>query len=67
MNQLTKHVNGGGFAYRSDIEQLRSELEVVRENFGEVLGALSELDNTKPGKNRFIAPPTIRDYKEEGE
>jgi hypothetical protein len=67
MNQLTKRVNGGGFAYRSDIEQLRSELEVVRENFGEVLTALSELDNTKPGKNRFIAPPTIRDFKEEGE
>jgi hypothetical protein len=67
MNQLTKRVNGGGFAYRTDIELLRSELEVVRENFGEVLGALSELDNAKPGKNRFIAPPTIRDFKEEGE
>jgi hypothetical protein len=37
MNQLTKRVNGGGFAYRSDVEQLRSELEEVRENFGEVL------------------------------
>jgi hypothetical protein len=67
MNQLTKRVNGGGSAYRSDVEQLRIELEVVRENFGEVLTALSELDNTKPGKNRFIAPPTIRDYMEEGE
>jgi hypothetical protein len=67
MNQLTKRVNGGGIAYRSDVEQLRSELEVVRECFGDVLTALSELDNTKPGKNRFIAPPTIRDYKEEGE
>jgi hypothetical protein len=61
MNQLTKHVNGGGFAYRTDVEQLRSELEVVRKCFGEVLTELSELDNTKPGKNRFIAPPTIRD------
>jgi hypothetical protein len=61
MNQLTKHVNGGGFAYRTDVEQLRIELEVVRECFGEVLTVLSELDNTKPGKNRFIAPPTIRD------
>jgi hypothetical protein len=67
MNQLTKRVNGGGSAYRSDVEQLRSELEVVRECFGEVLTALSELDNTKPGKNRFIPPPTIRDYMEEGE
>jgi hypothetical protein len=67
MNQLTKRVNGGGSAYRSDVEQLRSELEVVRENFGEVLTALSELDNTKPGKNRFIPPPTIRDFKEEGD
>jgi 6-phosphogluconate dehydrogenase (decarboxylating) len=67
MNQLTKRVNGGGSAYRSDVEQLRIELEVVRENFGEVLTALSELVNTKPGKNRFIAPPTIRDFKEEGE
>jgi hypothetical protein len=64
MNQLTKRVNGGGFAYRSDVEQLRIELEAVRENFGEVLTALSELDNTKPGKNRFIAPPTIRDLPE---
>jgi hypothetical protein len=61
MNQLTKRVNGGGSAYRSDVEQLRIELEVVRENFGEVLTALSEIDNTKPGKNRFISPPTIRD------
>jgi hypothetical protein len=67
MNQLTKRVNGGGYVYRSDVEQLRIELEVVRENFGEVLVSLSELDNTKPGKNRFIAPPTIRDYMEEGE
>jgi hypothetical protein len=67
MNQLTKRVNGGGYAYRSDVEQLRIELEVVRENFGEVLTALSELDNTKPGKNRFITSPTIRDFKEEGE
>jgi hypothetical protein len=64
MNQLTKRVNGGGSAYRSDVEQLRSELEVVRECFGEVLTALSALDNTKPGKNRFIAPPTIRDLQE---
>jgi hypothetical protein len=64
MNQLTKHVNGGGFAYRSDVEQLRSELEEVRENFGEVLSALSEIDNAKPGKNKFIAPPTIRDFTE---
>jgi hypothetical protein len=64
MNQLTKHVNGGGFAYRSDVEQLRIELEVVREYFGEVLTALSELDNTKPGKNRFISPPTIHDLTE---
>jgi hypothetical protein len=61
MNQLTKRVNGDGYAYRTDVEQLRSELEVVRENFGEVLTALSELDNIKPSKNRFIAPPTIRD------
>jgi hypothetical protein len=67
MNQLTKRVNGGGFAYRSDVEQLRIELFEVRENFGEVLTALSELDNTKPGKNRFIAPPTIRDFKEESD
>jgi hypothetical protein len=67
MNQLTKRVNGGGSAYRSDVEQFRIELEVVRENFGEVLTALSELDNTKPDKNKFISPPTIRDYKEEGE
>jgi hypothetical protein len=67
MNQLTKRVNGGGSAYRSDVEQLRIELEVVRENFGEVLTSLSELDNTKPGKNKFISPPTIRDFKEEGE
>jgi hypothetical protein len=71
MNQLTKRVNGGGFAYRTDIEQLRTELEVVREKFGEVLGALSELDNSRPGKNRFIPPPTIRDLpkndSEEGE
>jgi hypothetical protein len=67
MNQLTKRVNGGGFAYRSDVEQLRIELSEVRENFGEVLTALSELDNTRPGKNRFIMPPTIRDFKEEGE
>jgi hypothetical protein len=67
MNQLTKRVNGGGSAYRSDVEQLRIELEVVRGYFGEVLAALSELDNTKPGKNRFIPPPTSRDFKEEGE
>jgi hypothetical protein len=67
MNQLTKRVNGGGFAYRSDVEELNNQLEIVRENFGEVLTALSELDNTKPGKNRFIPPPTIRDFKEEGE
>jgi 6-phosphogluconate dehydrogenase (decarboxylating) len=64
MNQLTKRVNGGGSVYRSDVEQLRSELEVVRENFGEVLTLLSEIDNTKPGKNRFIAPPTVRDIFE---
>jgi hypothetical protein len=64
MNQLTKRVNGGGSAYRSDVEQLGGELAVVRECFGEVLTALSELDNTKPGKNRFIAPPTIRDLSE---
>jgi hypothetical protein len=64
MNQLAKRVNGGGSAYRSDVEQLRIELEVVRENFGEVLTALSELDNIKPGKNRFITPPTIRDLPE---
>jgi hypothetical protein len=67
MNQLTKRVNGGGYAYRSDVEQLRIELEVVRENFGDVLTALSEFDNSKPGKNRFIAPSTIRDFKEEGD
>jgi 6-phosphogluconate dehydrogenase (decarboxylating) len=64
MNQLTKRVNGGGSAYRSDVEQLRIELEVVRENFGDVLTALSEIDNSKPGKNRFIAPPTVRDLLE---
>jgi hypothetical protein len=67
MNQLTKHVNGGGFAYRSDVAELNNQLEIVRENFGEVLTALSELDSIKPGKNRFIAPPTIRDFKEEGD
>jgi hypothetical protein len=64
MNQLTKRVNGGGSAYRTDIEQLRIELEVVRENFGEVLTVLSELDNTKPGKNRFIVPLKICDLPE---
>jgi hypothetical protein len=67
MNQLTKRVNGGGSAYRSDVEELNNQLKIVRENFGEVLTLLSELDNTKPGKNRFIAPPTIRDYMEEGD
>jgi hypothetical protein len=66
MNQLTKRVNGGGFAYRSDVAELNNQLTIVRECFGEVLTELSELDNTKPGKNRFIAPPTIRDYMEEG-
>jgi hypothetical protein len=65
LNQLTKHVNGGGYAYRSDVAELNNHLTIVRECFGEVLTVLSELDNTKPGKNRFIAPPTIRDYKEE--
>jgi hypothetical protein len=64
MNQLTKRVNGGGFAYRSDVEELNNHLIIVRENFGEVLTILSELDNIKPGKNRFIAPPTIRDFTE---
>jgi hypothetical protein len=65
MNQLTKRVNGGGFAYRSDVEELNNQLTIVREYFGEVLSALSKFDNTKPGKDRFIAPPTIRDFKEE--
>jgi hypothetical protein len=67
MNQLTKHVNGGGFAYRSDVAELNNQLTIVRECFGEVLTAVSELDNSKLGKNRYIAPPTIRDFKEEGE
>jgi hypothetical protein len=67
MNQLTKHVNGGGFAYRSDVAELNNQLTIIRECFGEVLTALSELDNIKPGKNRFIPPPTIRDFKEEGD
>jgi hypothetical protein len=68
MNQLTKRVNGGGFAYRSDVEDLNNQLNIVRECFGEVLTALSELDNIKPGKNRFIAPLTIRDLpKSDGE
>jgi 6-phosphogluconate dehydrogenase (decarboxylating) len=64
MNQLTKRVNGGGSAYRSDVEEINNQVTIVREYFGEVLTALSEIDNTKLGKNRFIAPPTIRDLQE---
>jgi hypothetical protein len=67
MNQLTKRVNSGGFAYRSDVAELNNQLTIVRECFGKVLAELSELDNIKPGKNKFIAPPTIRDFKEEGD
>jgi hypothetical protein len=58
---------GKASAYRSDVAELNNQLTIVRECFGEVLSALSELDDTKPGKNRFIAPPTIGDHKEEGE
>jgi hypothetical protein len=59
VNQLAKRVNSGGEAYRQDIDDVNSQLTAIRENFGEVLTELSEIDG-KPGK-RFTLPLTIRD------
>jgi hypothetical protein len=69
MNQLSKRVNSGGHAYRADVEHLDTQLTAIRESFGGVLTSLSDLDKAKPGKNTFIAPPTLRDlpeYNQEG-
>jgi hypothetical protein len=64
LNQLTKRVNSGGQAYREDLTHLDAQLTTIRKSFGDVLTSLSELESGKPGRNKFIMPPTIRDLPE---
>jgi len=62
-NQLTKRVNGGGQAYRSDVAEVNKQLAEISISFGNLLSQLSEVANAKPGK-RFIPPVKITDIVE---
>ena len=42
-NQIAKRVNSGGGAYREDVAEMNSQLEAVRNQFGEVLNGLARL------------------------
>jgi hypothetical protein len=66
VNQIARHVNTGGGAYRNDIAVVNEQLTKIRSNFGELLLLLSDVARAKPGK-RFIPLPTIRDLPEYAE
>ena len=45
VNQIAKRVNSGGGAYREDVAEVKSQLETIRADFGQVLSDLSRLKN----------------------
>jgi len=43
VNQIAKRVNSDGSAYREDVAEVKSQLETIRADFGQVLNDLSRL------------------------
>jgi len=66
VNQIARRVNSGGEIYGNELTEVNNQLTTIRSDFGNLLTALSEVANAKPGK-RFIPPPTIRDIREYAE
>jgi hypothetical protein len=60
-NQIAKGVNYGFGADREDVAEVNNQLSEIRTMFGDLLSALTEVTNAKPG-SRFILPPNISDY-----
>jgi hypothetical protein len=63
VKQIARKANSGGEAYRLDVAEVNAQLTAIREAFGAVLRALTDVADAKPGK-RFVPPPTIRDLPE---
>ena len=63
-NQLAKTANSGYGANRNDVAEVNRQLTKLRTMYGDMLSALSEVANAKPGK-RFIPPPKITDLIDE--
>ena len=45
VNQIAKRVNSGGGAYRQDVAEMNSQLEIIRADFGRLLNDFSRLKN----------------------
>lgn len=43
VNQLARHVNSGGQAYREDVAEVSAQLTGIREQFGSILKGLSQI------------------------
>ena len=65
-NQLAKAANSGYGTSREDVAEVNNQLTELRTQFGDLLSALSDVANAKPGK-RFISPPKITDFISEPE